>query len=145
MNVDEMMKRFEERNAGAVAEEAERARNRRILTFSRHDLILQALMLAAGRVLKRLGVPVERARADLVPDPETKKLVPKFTLITKDEHRPLDVDETLLQHELREEFRRVADEFHDDVAILDAYARAFPRPVVTDPDEVARMIQAAAA
>ncbi len=78
-DLDERLKRFEARNAPAVAEERERTRASRVVLFNMQELIFRTLAGAAFEACKRLEIDPTSAYGEIVPNHELKRMEVQFT------------------------------------------------------------------
>ncbi len=118
---DDAIARWEARNAPQLIVEAEARRRARIIAFTRVDLMRAVLAEAARRAAAALGVPAEGCRAALVPNEETKRLMPAIEFAAG-----VEVDATAARRIFGFAFRQVSLEWAFDLALVNADARAAP-------------------
>lgn len=125
-DADEMIKRWQARNAGKIAAEEiadrERRRHERTIAFTRIALMQATLAEAAYRAAVALGLPPDRCRAALVPDPENKRLRPGMEIDVG-----IEVDPVAVKHVFSFAFNSVAEEWAFDLAYATHDARYAPQ------------------
>lgn len=123
---DDAVARWDARNAPRLAlEEIERAEARRLsrmFAFTRVDLMRSALTEAAYRTAIALGIPSEKCRAALVPDPATNKYKPALDI---DSGWIVDEDKTRAVFGFA--FRQVSGEWSFDLAYAEQDTRLAPQ------------------
>lgn len=125
-DADEMIKRWQARNAVKLAAEEiadrERRRHERTIAFTRVALMQATLSEAAYRAAVALGIPPDRCRAALVPDPETKRMRPGMEIAAE-----IEVDPVAVKHVFSFAFNHVAEEWAFDLAYAAQDARYAPQ------------------
>ena len=125
-----MMKRFDERNEEALAEEAAGDQLDRAALFNYQELLMKAIAGAAFRACDRLKVEPGTAHGELVPNPETKRW--EVTLVFDDATgKPGETTDEEIQRVMREEFTTAQLSLDGTKRLLAAIDERFadPKPI----------------
>lgn len=79
-DVDDMIRRYEERNKDKIDAEKEQERNARVFLFNQEELLFRAIAGAAFNACRRLDIDPGKARGELTPNHETKRWEVVLTL-----------------------------------------------------------------
>lgn len=79
-DVDDTIRRYEERNKDKIDAEKEQERSARIFLFNQEDLLFRAIAGAAFNACRRLNIEPGKAHGELAPNHETKRWEVVLTL-----------------------------------------------------------------
>lgn len=136
-DVDDIVSSWERRNADKLAEEREQRLRDRVILFTRVELMRAVLATAVYRTSVAFQLPLERMRATLVPDPDTKRFRPAIEIDAQ-----LECDEDGVRQVFEYAVRELLSEWRDDVAFAEHDARAWAALVAAAPKETAAEFQA---
>jgi hypothetical protein len=122
VDTDELMKRFDERNADNIEQERADRRENRLVMFNQQDLIQRAFNSAALRTAEFFNLEPAHVSTTVEINHAEKRFEPRIVI-----HKG-DVDLERAQERFLIEYRGVLDECKAQRDEINACARDFPRP-----------------